>query len=228
MTTLITEIPVAATRHEAPSVKLPKPATILALVYLGGAAFMAIFADYLPVRPPLHADGAVDGVAASNFKLGPGRDRWFGTDQLGQGRLRQVHLRRPRHADRRRRGHVRRAHRRRHAGRDGRLLQGADRPGDLVRHRGPARPAGADHRHRAGVPLRRPEEPVQLARLDGPHLADHGSCSSLLSIAPLARIVRAQTLSLSRARVRARGAQPRRQGQPGDLPGDPARTSCRP
>ena len=45
---------------------------------------------------------------------------------------------------------------------------------------------------------------------------------SLLSIAPIARIVRAQTLSLRRARVRARGAQPRRQDTARPVPRDPA------
>ena len=42
----------------------------------------------------------VDGEVANRYALGPGWDAWFGTDALGQRRVRQVHLRRPDDADR--------------------------------------------------------------------------------------------------------------------------------
>jgi peptide/nickel transport system permease protein len=83
MTTLITELPVATTRTKR-DIKLPKPATMLALVYLGGLAFMAVFADYLPFIRHYTQTVRVDGVAASNFALGPGEVAWFGTDQAGK------------------------------------------------------------------------------------------------------------------------------------------------
>ena len=92
---------------------------------------------------------------------------------------------------------------------------------------GPARLAGADHRDRAGVPVRRPARTQYswLAWLD--RIWQITVVLSLVAIAPLARIVRAQTLSLSRAGVRARGAEPRREGPPRHPAARSSRTSCR-
>lgn len=60
--------------------RVPKPTVIFALVWLGGLAFLAIFADYLPfIRGYAQR---VDG--ATGFAYGPGAEFWFGSDQLGR------------------------------------------------------------------------------------------------------------------------------------------------
>lgn len=52
----------------------------LSVLWLGGLTFTSFFADYLPfVRA---YDQRVQG--ASNFAYGPGNDFWFGSDQLGR------------------------------------------------------------------------------------------------------------------------------------------------
>jgi peptide/nickel transport system permease protein len=83
MSTLTAQLPAAATRAR-PRITLPSVGIVFAVLYLGGLAFMAIFADYLPFIRLYTQTVRVDGVAAGNFKLGPGYDAWFGTDQAGK------------------------------------------------------------------------------------------------------------------------------------------------
>ena len=58
----------------------PHPTVIFACAWLGGLTFLAIFADFLPfVRGYAQR---VDG--ATRFAYGPGAEFWFGSDQLGR------------------------------------------------------------------------------------------------------------------------------------------------
>ena len=54
--------------------------SILALVWLGGLTVMAFFADYLPFIRYASARNK----AVTNYKAGPGLDYWFGSDRLGR------------------------------------------------------------------------------------------------------------------------------------------------
>ena len=112
------------------------------------------------------------------------------------------------------------------------LLPRLGRPGHLDRHRRPA-----------GVPGDHPRHPRRRARQGRCAPATSSSSASgsagsatrgritfvfaLLSIAPISRIVRAQTLSLSPARVRAGGPQPRRQDAAACCSARSCPTSCR-
>ncbi len=58
--------------------KLPRPGMVFACAFLGGLIFLAIFADYLPfMRYPNEKVPPV-----RRYGLGPGREAWFGTDSL--------------------------------------------------------------------------------------------------------------------------------------------------
>jgi peptide/nickel transport system permease protein len=60
--------------------KLPSPSMIFAVIWLGGLTFMAVFADYLPfIR-------SYDQVTAyaRRYRVSPGADFWFGSDKLGR------------------------------------------------------------------------------------------------------------------------------------------------
>ncbi|MGD9703122.1 MAG: ABC transporter permease [Acidimicrobiia bacterium] len=59
---------------------LPKPTLVLAVIWLVGLTFVSVFADFLPfVR------GYAQRVrGATRFAFGPGNDFWFGSDQLGR------------------------------------------------------------------------------------------------------------------------------------------------
>ena len=139
---------------------------------------------------------------AGRYRIGPSADFWFGSDKLGKDVFaRCVYgaqaLDHARHGQ-----HRRRAPHRRLARDDRRLLQGLGRPDALDPHR---LVAGRSRAGRGGPPHR----PVRRApgeRHPGRSAsASSGSARrwsiaivfSLLSIAPVARIVRAQTLSLS-------------------------------
>jgi peptide/nickel transport system permease protein len=68
----------AATQRERR--KLPPLSLILAVLWLGGLTFMGVFADYLPfVR---NYDQQVG--YARRYGVGPGADFWFGSDKLGR------------------------------------------------------------------------------------------------------------------------------------------------
>ncbi|MFM7046111.1 MAG: ABC transporter permease [Ilumatobacteraceae bacterium] len=54
--------------------------SVLSLVWLGGLTLLAFFADYLPfIR---YATARTKSV--TNYKIGPGIDFWFGSDRLGR------------------------------------------------------------------------------------------------------------------------------------------------
>jgi peptide/nickel transport system permease protein len=60
--------------------KLPPLSLVLAVLWLGVLTFMGVFADYLPfVR---NYDQQVD--YARRYGVGPGADFWFGSDKLGR------------------------------------------------------------------------------------------------------------------------------------------------
>jgi peptide/nickel transport system permease protein len=62
--------------------RLPSPVVLLAAAWLGGLIVLAVFADYLNfIRLP-DAKVRVDGRIQSNFRLGPGNDAWFGVDAI--------------------------------------------------------------------------------------------------------------------------------------------------
>lgn len=54
--------------------------SILALVWLGGLAVLAFFADYLPFIRYASARNK----SVTNYRVGPGLDYWFGSDRLGR------------------------------------------------------------------------------------------------------------------------------------------------
>lgn len=83
--TTATATPPAVTVDDAPPksrrFKMPKFGVLFGTVFLGGLTLMAIFADYLPfIRYP-DTKVLVDGKAA-RYGLGPGWDAWFGTDGI--------------------------------------------------------------------------------------------------------------------------------------------------
>jgi peptide/nickel transport system permease protein len=67
----------ALARHK----RLPRPATIAALIWLGGLAFLAIFATRLPF---VRSYSATNGPDSIKYGFGPSREFWFGTDKLGR------------------------------------------------------------------------------------------------------------------------------------------------
>ena len=60
--------------------KTPSLSMILAVGWLGTLTFLGVFADYLPFIRGYSQ--RVDG--ATNFAFGPGAEFWFGSDQLGR------------------------------------------------------------------------------------------------------------------------------------------------
>lgn len=60
--------------------KVPSFGTIFAVVWLGTIVFLAFFADYLPFIRSYKT--SVSG--AERYAYGPGSDFWFGSDQLGR------------------------------------------------------------------------------------------------------------------------------------------------
>ena len=67
--------PTARRKRKRPSVGM-----MFGVIWLGALGFMAVFADYLPFIRKF--DQAVRG--AGRFRVGPGSDFWFGSDQLGR------------------------------------------------------------------------------------------------------------------------------------------------
>jgi peptide/nickel transport system permease protein len=64
--------------------RLPSPGAIVGMLWLLTLAFLAIFADQLPFIYGYEQTVRVDGEAASQYALGPGWTAWFGTDSLGK------------------------------------------------------------------------------------------------------------------------------------------------
>src|SRR5262245_62691379 len=61
--------------------RLPKPATVAATLWLGGLAFLAIFADHLPFVRSYKETGGADAI---KYGYGISWKYWFGTDKLGR------------------------------------------------------------------------------------------------------------------------------------------------
>jgi peptide/nickel transport system permease protein len=87
MTTAIATPTEAAAPPASSSTKTRKPfkrptfGLVFALTFLGLLIFMAIFADWLPFLRFPDTKVLVDGKAG-RYKLGPGWDAWFGTDGI--------------------------------------------------------------------------------------------------------------------------------------------------
>ena len=160
--------------------------------------FLAVFADYLPfIR---RHDQRVDG--RRQLRLRAGRRLLVRQRPPRPRRLRPLHLRRPDLADHRHHEHRHRHGRRHDARHDRRLLPRLGRPGDLDRDRCPAGVPGDHLRH----PRRRPrsrslrESDIEVFGFGFGWLSNTWTITfvfALLSLAPISRIVRAQTLSLS-------------------------------
>lgn len=76
-TELIPEPPPAPPRKKR---RIPTIGTIFAVAWLGTVVFLAFFADYLPFIRSFET--RVKG--AGRYAFGPGNDFWFGSDQLGR------------------------------------------------------------------------------------------------------------------------------------------------
>lgn len=79
MTTATATAPTPAKAPKRPN-RFLTVGSVLALVWLVGLAVLAFFADYLPfIRYASDRNKAV-----TNYKIGPGIDYWFGSDRLGR------------------------------------------------------------------------------------------------------------------------------------------------
>jgi len=61
----------------------PSPGAIFGMLYLGTLAFLAVFADQLPFIRGYEQRVQINGETANRYALGPGWDAWFGTDGSG-------------------------------------------------------------------------------------------------------------------------------------------------
>src|SRR6187402_1075449 len=74
-----------AIRRMMPSPRKWRPSVVLALTWIGGLTFLAVFADHLPfVRKYNQPPPASMKSEAFGYGIGPGREYWFGTDKLGR------------------------------------------------------------------------------------------------------------------------------------------------
>jgi peptide/nickel transport system permease protein len=64
--------------------KVPSIGVLVAAIWLIGVAILALFADYIPFVRSYEQFVYADGRVAANYKLGPGVDAWFGTDGTGK------------------------------------------------------------------------------------------------------------------------------------------------
>jgi len=62
----------------------PTPGAALGMIWLLAITFMAVFADQLPFIRDFGQTVQVNGESANRYALGPGWTAWFGTDSLGR------------------------------------------------------------------------------------------------------------------------------------------------
>ncbi|MFZ4719933.1 MAG: ABC transporter permease [Ilumatobacteraceae bacterium] len=63
--------------------RIPKFGVVFGMTFLTLLLFLTIFADFLPFIRSADTKVRVDGKLMSNYKLGPGWDAWWGTDGNG-------------------------------------------------------------------------------------------------------------------------------------------------
>ncbi|MCU1360554.1 MAG: hypothetical protein JWN99_1843 [Ilumatobacteraceae bacterium] len=82
-TSAVADEPAAAPARKRRHFKMPKFGILFGATFLIGLTFMAVFADYLPfIRYP-NTKVLVNGKSTP-YGMGPGWDAWFGTDRLSQ------------------------------------------------------------------------------------------------------------------------------------------------
>lgn len=63
--------------------RIPKFGVLFGMTFLSVLLFLTVFADYLPFIRGADTKVRIDGKLMSNYKLGPGWDAWWGTDGNG-------------------------------------------------------------------------------------------------------------------------------------------------
>ena len=63
--------------------RIPKFGVMFGMTFLSVLLFLTVFADYLPFIRSAETKVYIDGKLQSNYKLGPGWDAWWGTDGNG-------------------------------------------------------------------------------------------------------------------------------------------------